>query len=1193
MRLKVAIRVDGENWQDMTKYLAEPIYFEEKLNEELDSGQITLNFVPTELYPEPFHPKTWIILDVLYDDGSSYKNIHMVVDRDDIEQYVGKPDMLCHKITMIEPSVIAQGMHPDNISVTYELSDVTLNYEYVNPSDDTIGTNMSITNQGVSQGEYNWDSIKYGTLQKPGSVTTNSYVNLTYVYMWDNTQNLAGKKYELDGLVSQIVTFDAPELWCYVVKATGIASGSNLERLFQMQSTLTVTVWKMLDGRQLSQISKDTYECGAVSHQERDDTYAWCTNTSANVRGTNAFDYPSSNNQLPYDAFWQARKNYEQSVANPNFSNTKTITVTTPALTQSELDNGYTITVQIVATPKSSSMTSLVKAVSNNTFTVKATGNYTQTFWALSSSGSVAEFYSSTAKLEASYNCADPVKEKSDGIFTRAPTKYSLWDLLRKAIMTVETPKLPLSGGLHDFDILNLPIKIHPNSEPLLKATSCYETVFQQKNLWEIFIQVGYYIHGIPRLSFAPTDNPDYGRLWLSYDILGSDTRNNSDNVAVTVYNYRPLSDYISAFDSYVSNFYNPETIVTEHVVAKCSDSSYRVSNDNAEIILSNQILEIIKLEVSNVDAAAYDPMNYMDITNYVFEQSIYQILSSENPEKVKPAKGNRIYYAYGDNKITGLSFTTKKSDGGEYYTAIKNILIDELRYNPGWWIIPNELYVNQLTFRVTYRTRINPRITQLRPDIHDYISNAVGERLPRHDQFFGQQDEMVDSIRYSQNLYGKLIRTGNDSYQISERVQSRPRVVGEIARIAGADYYITEIENEYYNNVHVQKISLSKNYNQLSQIVTLPSEPRFYEVATNNLIPREIRLLEMVELGRSPASGAIPNLQYFRDLRQIYNIMFTYDVIAGATQATYAVVTFLADPSFEHKSSNGFVTAIDKLFPSSLIDRKDPNSVKPESSSDRSKQAVPVVYLPLFGGVIYRFCMQDNFSAGDFLDTQQQKESGTDKRAYYPMIAKRYVDVYGRADLLQFQLLAGSTNLWHSLIQDLPNNPSQGSLGGLILATTDGTLYGNTQAIAIEKDNREIVAINLQLSANIAKSDTKDDRIVMFNYLFLTKDETKVLLYADTIIQTRILVNLDNSKILEDEIMYYIDENATNEMRLYMRPNANFGNIDWSQVKSMVIYYSTDYNDYNACIAINIDDYADADKINASLYIRPANPRS
>ena len=60
---------------------------------------------------------------------STFKNL--ICCSDDVEEYLGASNLCCHRLFMTEPSVIAQGMHVDNIALTYELQDVTLNYKVI------------------------------------------------------------------------------------------------------------------------------------------------------------------------------------------------------------------------------------------------------------------------------------------------------------------------------------------------------------------------------------------------------------------------------------------------------------------------------------------------------------------------------------------------------------------------------------------------------------------------------------------------------------------------------------------------------------------------------------------------------------------------------------------------------------------------------------------------------------------------------------------------------------------------------------------------------------------------------------------------------------------------------------------------------------------------------------------------------
>lgn len=115
--------------EDYSNNCCAPIYYEDRLDETLDTGEIILENMPITT-KKAFPPKTKIRIERL--DGTTNEVLEtydMVVDHDDVEEYVGVPTYCTHRIHLIEPSVIAQGMHVDNIALTYELNDVDLNYK--------------------------------------------------------------------------------------------------------------------------------------------------------------------------------------------------------------------------------------------------------------------------------------------------------------------------------------------------------------------------------------------------------------------------------------------------------------------------------------------------------------------------------------------------------------------------------------------------------------------------------------------------------------------------------------------------------------------------------------------------------------------------------------------------------------------------------------------------------------------------------------------------------------------------------------------------------------------------------------------------------------------------------------------------------------------------------------------------------
>lgn len=120
----------GSKSTEYTDNLIAPIFLEDKLDETMDTGEIILENMPIATR-KAFPPKTKFRLErYLNADYTGEPKIwDMVVEHDDVEEYVGLPEICCHRIHIIEASVVAQGMHVDNMALTYELQDVEMSYK--------------------------------------------------------------------------------------------------------------------------------------------------------------------------------------------------------------------------------------------------------------------------------------------------------------------------------------------------------------------------------------------------------------------------------------------------------------------------------------------------------------------------------------------------------------------------------------------------------------------------------------------------------------------------------------------------------------------------------------------------------------------------------------------------------------------------------------------------------------------------------------------------------------------------------------------------------------------------------------------------------------------------------------------------------------------------------------------------------
>ena len=159
---KIYLWENGKRSTDFTDNCIMPIFYEDKLDETLDTGKIILEKMPIET-KNAFPPKTKFRLErhVKSDYSDTPITFDMVVDHDDVEEIVGVPEICTHRISLIEASVIAQGMHVDNIALTYELQDVDLNYKTAKTSDVKAVYNVSSEQPSLATATHSEDSFEY------------------------------------------------------------------------------------------------------------------------------------------------------------------------------------------------------------------------------------------------------------------------------------------------------------------------------------------------------------------------------------------------------------------------------------------------------------------------------------------------------------------------------------------------------------------------------------------------------------------------------------------------------------------------------------------------------------------------------------------------------------------------------------------------------------------------------------------------------------------------------------------------------------------------------------------------------------------------------------------------------------------------------------------------------------------------
>ena len=288
-------------------------------------------------------------------------------------------------------------------------------------------------------------------------------------------------------------------------------------------------------------------------------------------------------------------------------------------------------------------------------------------------------------------------------------------------------------------------------------AIKAPEFYFTRSTLFEALLQVGNYIHAIPRLVYRNNN------LYVEFDELGGNTVKEIDMELVYDEQTFAIDDYCGAIDSNVDNLLNSrdkvQGAITEpstgtYKTVRCEESKVEISADNMIVLTELPIYQVTKLEI----AFEKDGFKQFDITPYLYEAAEYKTLSSYWGSAYPYAKAYALTYTQGDNKITGLNFMQFESTGIERAWsnfALRNII----QTVSGIDIGSSPVYPN-IAFRITYIPMVNARIVQKKSYagypldntlVHNQNANTVESEL------YGEKNERryceAWERDYSQNL--------------------------------------------------------------------------------------------------------------------------------------------------------------------------------------------------------------------------------------------------------------------------------------------------------------------------------------------------------------------------------------------------------------------------------------------------------
>lgn len=1094
---------DGYRGEDFSRFLAQGQDLGEDITQVLDTAEITLYGLPSK---KAFDPETKFIIDVL-ENGTIVNTVHFSVSRDIVNQPIMSDDnYFDHHISFIEPSVVSQKRLVDNIASTYKLKDVSL--QEVPAFPDTTATfdfvkktftpakkfgnyKEEIPHIGTPSDEaiYNVSGKYFVVVDEPEIINNGGE---TFETIYNNIEKFKND----DGTYSARFAIPKILIFCGInhekeFTSVGYASVDYTIREYPLNSE---TISRQWTGAIISNSFLRPY---AIIVPERD-----ILNGEWIIEQTTAFGDGGTAEPLAYKYY---KKYTDTSAPAPSY------------ISQSvDIKKDYRYEVSFSLHQFDDNVPS------DNSFVKKFTGaepSYYQEYYYIFSStaGGFSKPFVTNSYMTAQ-NTSGKASFVTYGIDTKeivysSSTPYSALALLQKAIVNSGLYEKKDGAYIADVNNSDIPFYIDDNFRDELAATQIIENFYNQKNLWEIMVEVGNYIHAIPELKFGDDD-----KYMITFNRLGRTDEQVKPSTKTSLFNSRSVEDYISATSSYITNMVQLGGYVEEWVSPKTTHEQLLVSNDTAEILVSKPIIELMSIKVRrNSDGAI------ADMTDFVYEENVYKTLSIDFD--VVPNRGIALYYKLGTNIITGGDYQLPQENTNIYSDyAIKKVIYCAFNgYNPvspapttGEW---TTLKVNDYSFFVRYRTKDSVRQNHIRPDLRKYLLNSKWDRYPEHNQFNNQTDVVVDSIKFGNQMFGKLIRTGNNSYDIYEWHDNWANVKhkGELYRIDGELYYVAKVTHTIMHSCIISKVSYSKDYNELSNIIGIPSEPRFYEISEQSLIWREFAINDLLLLTDDE-----------NDLSFGSNYVFNYDHLAslvagaGTDFAKYAVTVFKGDKD---------AGVYDQTVGQSDLYLEVINPINAYSSETT---------------LTYEYDMADNYSAGDKVIVSPKIDSSTavlSKGAYNSMWAVKYTDIYGRASLMDFYILGSIGTPTPSETMAFPESPittkdntADKFVGKYDILATNVKSFDtnfNGRGIGLLKDCREAISVNYNLQM-ITNSDT----FVLSPYVYLPKKSNLRLVLLSEEVNKLSTGYVDNSVIippmgkdgtqLDKYFTYAIDKSAT-----------------------------------------------------------------
>lgn len=1112
--------------KDLSSYVAIGSAIKESLDGTIDTYAITLNGLP---FREEIIPTTKFIYEI-YSNDELQKTIDMVLQDDVVEQPILSDDTyFIHKLTLANAAVIAQQKMCDNMAFTYRLKDVDLTSQITIDTSTTIKVDkrdidntysvisdtpkvdftnfvhqvITTTNYAGNKLRYSQDYILYNlTWQQP----IYSYDSLNGKYFRSGTKTVDSSgngleiknlkaNYVLSDTTTSTIKFTAPELMCW----RGVYSSNNIFGVGALPYYLV--------------IKRTSKSNGSVSYYDNKNKY-WDTNYLTNLVSpieqlTEALP-TTPNEHLSLDEWAGSKYSSVSGIDNNGYlvqaycSSSAVFDYNVIYTEYNTVKMGDFNTTSLSKISTEEEMISLNKIISFETsvdyqYSFECypcySGNFTYAFKNVYCIGQavgvnmvngypITNYLSGTLQNMVSISTGDityySVSTATKKITQSSSTIPTCYDMLKKAVLTTYNARAV--NNVQPLETTSY-ITLDSDVENKLRTTEIVETTLQDKNLWEVICEIGNYLHAKPYLTFdRDTKN---GSLRLQFKEYGGTTISTSKGYKETIFNSRFLEEYISSLDCYASNLMQLGSTITECTFLQSESDDYLVYNDTACLLTKYPIAEIVKLEImdngSNVGV-------WRDITNYVFEYNIWKCLGLSDNET--PYRGNSIYYHLYSNKIEGMQYLVPSVYKTTQYPI--KLIISEIYGLP----TTSNITFSDYSFRITYRTKSDLRVRTVRPDIRKYLANSNFENMPIHTQVSNQTAKIIDSEALGSKLYGELIRTGNSIYEknIWSNTLEDVNNVGDLVKLEDENlYYISKVESQIYTDHIESNIEYTKDFNRLSQIIGIPSEPRFYEISEQSGIVRDVNIETPIIFFTNGNT----------DIKPFGVNGFTFE---GCNYITPNEIALMMDWNFRYDRaelefndySANFIDTTSNAYSTNLTIYNDVMwSVQNTTLTYTTKMEDNFMVANALGETSDTTAYAPNiFTMWDYLINGA---SSVKTQSYRTLEPVRYVDLFGKCDNVKATLRTSylnSLDTFKETSSELSNIIRTNYLNASSVVAYN---YSTANRLVLNKDNRETLRINWNFHCI-----TDSDRICVSDqvwkmYEYLEDEKLSLVVFYDT----------------------------------------------------------------------------------------------